>query len=75
MKKRSKRLRKARIDRGAFIVSTLKDAEQQDREYWAKQTPQTRLRAMELMRQINYGKAASGRLQRFFEVVQLEHLA
>jgi hypothetical protein len=72
MKKQKKRLRAARIDRGAFIVSTMKDAEQQDRDYWAKQTSQARLRAMELMRQINYGKAASGRLQRFFEVVQSE---
>jgi hypothetical protein len=50
-------------------VATFADIEQQDREWWFAQTPQARLRAMELMRRINYGQAAAGRLQRLLEVV------
>jgi hypothetical protein len=58
------------IRRDAFAVSTFADIEAQDRAYWMRQTPQARLRAMELMRRINYGQAAAGRLQRLFEGVQ-----
>jgi hypothetical protein len=57
------------LDRRAFSVVSLARTGD-DRAYWAKQTPQARLRAMELLRRINYGHAAAGRLQRILEVVQ-----
>jgi hypothetical protein len=60
------------LRRGKLSVATFADMERQDRGFWLRQTPQARLRAMELMRRINYGKAASGRLQRLLEVVQSE---
>ena len=59
-----------RIHREITVVANFADAEKKDKEYWLKQTPQARLRAMERMRQINYGKAATGRLQRVLEIVQ-----
>jgi hypothetical protein len=74
VKKKSSRRKGARIRRDAFSVSTFAEIEQQDRPYWLRQSPQARLRAMELMRWINYGDAVSGRLQRVFEVLTLEEL-
>src|SRR5262249_1670765 len=69
MAKKNNDPRKVRLQR-TFAVSTLADLEEADRAFWASQTPEARLRAMELMRRINYGKAATGRLQRILEVVQ-----
>ena len=71
MKKKTSPRKGIRIRR-VLTVSTFAEMEKQDRAYWLRQTPQARLRAMELMRRINYGDAATGRLQRFFEVVQSE---
>jgi hypothetical protein len=70
MKKSTRRRNGPRLRRDAFCVSSFADMDQQDRAYWMQQTPQARLRAMELMRRINYGKAATERLQRVLEVVQ-----
>ena len=72
MKKATRGRNGMRIRRDSFAVTTLAEMEVQDRDYWLRQTPQARLRAMELMRRINYGKAAAGRLQRVLEVVQSE---
>ena len=72
MKRKTQRRKGPRLRRNAFCVSTFADMDQQDRAYWMQQTPQARLRAMELMRRINYGKAATERLQRVFEIVQSE---
>ena len=58
-----------RLDRSAFEVTTFAQAEADDRAYWARQTPQARLRALELLRRINYGSAATERMQKIFEVV------
>lgn len=58
-----------RLDKTAIVVETL-DALTDDSTYWATQTPQARLAALELMRRINYGHAATGRLQRVLEVVE-----
>ena len=42
-----------------------------EKEYWHAKTPQERLAAVELMRQINYGyDPTTTRLQRVFEVAQ-----
>jgi hypothetical protein len=69
VKKLTSRPNGVRIRRGALAVATFADMEKQDQAYWAQQTPRARLRAMELMRRINYGQAAAGRLQRLLEVV------
>jgi hypothetical protein len=62
---------KARVNRRAITVAhSFAEADAEDRAFWSKQSPQARLRAMELLRRINYGKAATGRLQRVLEIVQ-----
>ena len=58
-----------RIDRSALTVTSLEDS-QEDKAYWLAQTPQERLRHLEMLRRINYGHRATARLQRFFEVVE-----
>lgn len=58
-----------RLDKTAIVVETL-DTMTDDSAFWAKQTPEARLAALELMRRINYGHAATGRLQRVLEVVE-----
>jgi hypothetical protein len=63
-------MRTPRLRRDVLSLSTFADMDKEDRAYWLRQSPQARLRAMELMRLINYGGAAAGRLQRLLEVVQ-----
>ncbi|MCC7292602.1 MAG: hypothetical protein IT449_11135 [Phycisphaerales bacterium] len=59
----------ARMDRRVFEFGTLDDGE---REYWLGRTPDERLEAAELLRQINHDDAAiTGRLQRVFEFAEL----
>lgn len=58
-----------RLDKTILVVKTL-DTMTDNSVYWAKQAPEARLAALELMRQINYGTAATGRLQRVLEVVE-----
>ena len=75
MKKRRKidpLIAKARLNRRKLSVVSLTQSDKDDHEYWARQTPQARLRALELMRRINYGDAATGRLQRLLEVVHAD---
>lgn len=60
-----------RLDRRVVSVASLAQADD-ERRYWARQTPQARLRAMELLRRINYGNAAAGRLQRVLEIGRLD---
>ena len=43
-----------KIDKTAFSVKSLFD-ESDDRAYWMSRTPDERIEAIELMRQINYG--------------------
>jgi hypothetical protein len=60
------------IDKTAFSVVSLSEADD-DKTYWLSKTPQERLRAMELIRQMIYGyNPATARLQRVFEVVPLD---
>lgn len=61
----------ARLDRTAFQIGSLDDDD--EREYWQSKTPEERLEALELMRQIIYGyDPATARLQRVLEVAELE---
>lgn len=61
----------ARMDRTAFRVCTLEEAEREDEAYWRSRTPDERFAALELSRQIAYGYDPTTRgLSRFFEVVE-----
>jgi hypothetical protein len=60
-----------RVDRTAISVGKLSEQPENDDAYWFSRTPQERLAALELMRRINYGPAAAGRLLRVLEVAQL----
>jgi hypothetical protein len=61
-----------RIDKKAFSVSSLSD-ESDEKAYWFSKTPQERLIAMELLRQINYGyDPTTARLQRILEITELK---
>ncbi len=60
-----------KMDKTAFSVTTLSE-KSNDKEYWLSKTPQERLEALELMRQINYGyDPTTARLQRVLEIVEL----
>ncbi len=64
------RLSDVRLDRSAYEFGTLHD--EGDRAYWLARSPDERLEALELLRQINYGEdAATARLQRVFEFAEL----
>jgi hypothetical protein len=63
-------LSRIRVRRKKISVVSLADPPD-DVHFWQAQTPQARWRAIELMRQINYGQAAtSGRLKRVLEVAK-----
>ncbi|HFQ93841.1 MAG TPA: hypothetical protein ENK32_07525 [Anaerolineae bacterium] len=56
------------IDKKSFSVASLKD-ESDEKVYWLTKTPQERLEALELMRQIIYNyDPATTRLQRVFTI-------
>jgi hypothetical protein len=60
-----------RVDRRAFSVTSFAEAEQADLAYWRSRTPDERLEALELSRQIAYGYDPTARgLSRFFEVAE-----
>jgi hypothetical protein len=62
----------ARLDRSAFEIGSLDD-ESIDSAYWSQKSPRERMEALELQRQIIYGyDPATTRLQRVFEVAELE---
>jgi len=52
------------------ISSGFEEIELEDKSYWISQKPMKRLEHIEVLRKINYGKEASKRLQRFFEVTE-----
>jgi hypothetical protein len=61
-----------RVDRTAFsVVSSFDEADTEDDAYWRSRTPAERLAHLELLRRINYGDAATGRLQRVLELAWL----
>ena len=60
-----------KVDRTSFVVTSLHESD--EKEYWLSKTPEERLQALELMRQIVYGyDPATTRLQRVLEIAQLE---
>ncbi len=62
-----------RIDKTAFSVTPLDDeADEDEKAYWLSKTPQERLQALELMRQIIYGyDPSSTRLQKVLTITEL----
>lgn len=72
MAERDPLIESARLDKTAFSVGSLDD-EPDDRAYWLSRTPAERLRALELLRRLNYGhERATARLQRVLEVVKVD---
>ncbi len=61
-----------RIDKEEFsVLSSFEEADETDKAYWHSKTPQERMAALELMRQINYGyDPTTERLQRVLEIVE-----
>jgi hypothetical protein len=58
-----------KVDRTAFAVTSLHESDEKD--YWLSKTPEERLQALELMRQIIYGyDSVTARLQRVLEIAQ-----
>jgi hypothetical protein len=55
-----------RLDRSAFSVGSL--AEDDDGEYWQAKTPHERMTALEYLRRMAYGPAATARIQMVLEV-------
>ena len=59
------------MDKTTFSVTTLSE-KSNDKEYWLSKTPQERLQALEMMRQINYGyDPTTARMEKVLEIVQL----
>jgi hypothetical protein len=67
-----KNLKLPKLDKKAITISSLRE-ESDEVAYWHSRTPQERMEAIEVMRQIIYGyDPASTRLQRVFEIIELE---
>ena len=62
-----------RVNKGTLsVLSSFEEADEADKAYWHSKTPQERLEALELMRQINYGyDPNTERLQRVLEIAEL----
>lgn len=61
-----------KMDKARFsVLSSFEKADEADKTYWHSKTPQERLEALELMRQINYDyDPVTDRLQRVLEVAE-----
>jgi hypothetical protein len=66
-----KLLDNAKVDRKAFRIMSLQEADAEDDAYWKSRTSDERFEALELSRQIAYGYDPTTRgLSIFFEVVE-----
>ena len=54
------------------VVSSFAEADKADCEFWWKASIEQRLEYMEYLRRINYGDAATERLQRIYSVTRAE---
>lgn len=64
-------MNRIKLDKKTFEICDLKDVKS-DLNYWLAKTPEERISAIEIMREINYGyNPAIDRLQRFFEIAEL----
>ncbi|MEZ5308909.1 MAG: hypothetical protein R2684_17320 [Pyrinomonadaceae bacterium] len=63
--------RDIKVDRTVVKVTSMDESD--EKEYWLAQTPDKRLEALELMRQVAYGyDPNTARLQRILEIVERE---
>ncbi len=62
-----------KVDRKTLsVLSSFEEAAEADKVYWHSKTPQERMAALELMRQLHYGyDPATERLQRVLEIDEL----
>lgn len=61
---------KGRMDKTVFSIASLHE-ESDEKAYWLSRSPQERLEAIEILRQVAYGyDPATGRLSRFFEIAE-----
>lgn len=59
------------MDKTALTIASLHDPSD-EKDYWHRQTPEARLAALELMRQVMYGyDPSTERLQRLLSITQL----
>jgi hypothetical protein len=60
-----------RLDKTAFSVISVADADADVKAYWKGQSTRARLEALELMRQVMYGyDPITDRVERVFEVIK-----
>lgn len=60
-----------RLDKRHFSITTLQDKDREEAEFWHSKSPEERLAALELTRQILYGyDPDTARLRRVLEVVE-----
>jgi hypothetical protein len=65
-------LEEYQLNRSAISITNLTDTDD-EKNYWLQATPDKRLLALEMMRQINYGyDATTTRLQRVFEIAEFK---
>jgi hypothetical protein len=62
-----------RLDRRAFSVTSL-DGQDDDGLYWQSKTPEERMAALEYMRRMADGPAATARIKKVLEVVKLDQI-
>ena len=62
------------MDRKAFAVTSFKGASDADQAYWAGVSPDERMAALELQRQIAYGYKIAPRVKKVLEVIRLDDL-
>ncbi len=61
-----------KMDKSFFAVADLTE-ESDEAAFWKTQTPEARLEALELMRQVMYGyDPSTARLERLFEIAELK---
>ncbi len=62
-----------RMDRSRFTICTHEELEKQDKEYWKDASIQEKLQTITYLRECFYGpEATTGRLQRFYKIIELE---
>jgi hypothetical protein len=62
----------SKMDKTVISVMSFAEAAEDDRAYWRSKTPEERLAALELLRQIHYGyDPSTTRLQRVLTIVEL----
>jgi hypothetical protein len=62
-----------RMDRSKIIITTHKESEEMDAEYWSNASIKEKLQTVTYLRECFYGEeATTGRLQRFYQIVKRE---